>query len=213
MLLVVLGLSAVVCAASTSPSPPAAQADDYRSLYEQGATFVAFLANAEHRRKTWHDNYDRATVADTLLQRARQVGGQWHLLVVAEDRCGDSANTIPYLAKLVELVDGLDLRIVDSQRGRSVMESHRTPDGRAATPTVLLLDATYAEVGCWVERPTVLREWFDAQRAALDEDELYRQKYAWYDRDAGRETVKEVIELLEAAGGGEPRCASRTVSP
>lgn len=88
------------------------------------------------------------------------------------------------------------------------MESHRTSDGRAATPTVILLDASYAEAGCWIERPAVLQQWFDSSKEALAEAELYRQKYEWYDRDAGQETVREMIELLEAAAEGMPRCTA-----
>ncbi len=180
---------------------------DYRALYEQGLAFDDFLAQAERRRKTWHGNYERGLVPDSLLDRARALDGDWRLLVVAEDWCGDSANTIPYVARLVESVSGLAMRVIDSEVGRQVMEDHPTSDGRAATPTVILLNAEFREAGCWVERPSTLQRWFQENEGMLEEDELYEQKYDWYDRDAGHETVREIVEMVEAAVRGEPHCA------
>ena len=193
--------ASLACAAdgSSQSTPPLA-------LYHEGITFADFLEGAESRRDTWHDNYAAATVPADLLARARALPGAWRMLVVAEDWCGDSANTIPYLARLVDEVDGLDMRIVDSEVGRSVMEAHPTPDGRAATPTVVLLDAAGDEAGCFVERPATLQEWFLAQEDALDEDDLYKQKYAWYDEDAGHTTIADVVEMVEAAASGSSVC-------
>ncbi len=86
------------------------------------------------------------------------------------------------------------------------MESHRTPDGRPATPTVVLLNDEFEEAGCFVERPAVLQSWYLENQGTLGERELYRQKYAWYDRDAGSETLREFVELLERAASGAGGC-------
>ncbi len=119
--------------------------------------------------------------------------------MVAEDWCGDSVNTIPYLARLVEAVDGWDLRVIDSRRGADIMGAHRTPDGRSATPTVVLIDASDEEVGAWVERPQILQEWFLRSQDELEHDDLYAQKYKWYAEDAGEETVRELTEVARQA--------------
>jgi hypothetical protein len=185
---------------------PLAGSDSLAQLYARGKTFAEFLSAAKARRETWHDNYSRLAVTGDWLQRARAVPGHWRLLVVAEDWCGDSANTIPYLAQLSDSVASLKLRIVNAQDGRWVMESHRTPDGRAATPTVVLLDSVGAEAGCFVERPAALREWLDTNRPRRSERELGRGRDEWRRRDRGQSTVRELVELLESAAGGRPRC-------
>ncbi len=191
---------------SGGSSIPRVKGDDYREVYEGGISFREFLANADRRRDAWHDNYRDGQVPDALATRAGAVGGRWNLLVVAEDWCGDSVNTIPYLARLAEAVDGLDMRVIDSQVGKSIMEDHRTPDGRPATPTVLLLDSEFREVGCFVERPIRLQTWFLENEAKLNRSELYEQKYAWYDRDRGAQTVEQVVEMIEGAAAGSPVC-------
>jgi hypothetical protein len=198
---------AAFCIASPAPGGLVHRAgsDSLARLYESGRTWRDFFEAVRARRSLWVENYREGSPAVELVARARAVGGSWRLLVVAVDSCSDSANTIPYLVRLVEQVPGLELRIVSSAAGRRVMEQHRTPDGRAATPTVLLLDPGYAERGCFVERPRALRRWL-ADRAGASEDQRFEAKMDWYRRDRGAETVKELVELLEAAAAGAPIC-------
>jgi hypothetical protein len=176
--------------------------DGLKELFDGGQTYETFLEEADSRKAMWHANTENAQVPDDLLARARAVGGTWHLLAVAVDGCSDSANTIPYLAALAGAVDGLDLRIIDSRAGRALMNANPTPDGRAATPTVLLLDDAYDEAGVFIERPAPLQEWITANRDDLTDGEYMTHKFAWYDEDLGATTMLEVIELMEAAVTG-----------
>jgi hypothetical protein len=185
---------------------PVAGSDSLRLLYGAGRAWPAFFEAAKARKDMWADNYARGEPAPDLVERARAVPGTWRLLVVAEDWCGDSANTIPYLVRLVEQVPTLELAIVGSKDGRWVMEGHRTADGRAATPTVLLLDEDFQERGCFVERPRELRTWVAEHKPKLSDDEFQTRKMAWYREDRGRQTVTDLVELLEAAGRNEAVC-------
>lgn len=190
-----------------SPVPTGVGGPDLEALYNSGRTYVEFRDAATNRRQAWTDNYANAHVPDALLARVRSIPGLWRLLVVAEEWCGDSANTIPYIAKLVQRASNLDLRIIDSKNGRAIMEAHRTPDGRAATPTIILLTEGYEEAGCWIERPTTLQAWFLENEPKLDEDTLFERKYAWYDEDKGQETLEEIVAMIEVARAGDPICA------
>lgn len=188
------------------PSAPPVD-DELRELYESGRTYDEFLGAATGRAELWHANTERADDIDpTLVERARAVGGTWYLLAVAIDACSDSVSTIPYLARLVSMVDGLEMRIVDSTAGRAVMEAHPTPDGRPATPTVLLLDAQHDEAGCFIERPPTLQAWMLDEGWTLSGDEAYERKMAWYAEDAGRETVETIVRMMEAAAEGRTVC-------
>jgi hypothetical protein len=176
------------------------------ALYASGVDYRTFLENARARREQWVRNSERAEVPADALDAARALRGQWRILVAAVDGCSDSVNTIPYLAALAAQVSSLELRIVAPGPGRAVMESHRTPDGRAATPTVVILDASGADAGCWVERPAKLQAMAIAARAAGTLDDFSRDKQQWYDADAGASTVREVVAVLQAAEAGTPRC-------
>lgn len=179
--------------------------DELRALWESGRTFADFHAAAERRRALWEENWARSEAMDpALVERARAVPGTWRLLVVAVDGCSDSVSTIPWLARLAREVEGLELRIVDPDAGREVMEAHPTPDGRAATPTVVLLDDEWNEAGCLVERPRALIAWLAEND--VTGDAVYPEKMRWYEEDAGRSTVAQIVEALEAAAAGEVVC-------
>lgn len=203
----VLALSPVSTDGRCVDRPGPAADDELRRMYEGGRDYTEFLDAATRRAELWHGNTELAQGIDpALVARARAVGGSWHLLAVAIDACSDSVNTIPYLAQLVSMVDGLEMRIVDSTVGRSIMEAHPTPDGRPATPTVVLLDDDFEERGCFIERPPTLQTWILENDGVLSSDDIYEQKMAWYEDDSGSETVETFVEMLEAAAAGRTIC-------
>lgn len=200
-------------AASACPvdaGPVGVGQDSLEALYHRGRSFPEFLASVRSRRQVWTDSYKDGWLTPEEAARVRQLPAGYRFLVIAVDRCSDSANTIPYLARLVEASNGaLDLRIVLPEEGKWVQEAHRTADGRAATPTVVLLDAAGVQVGCWVERPAALARWVNAQRDTVRESELTDRKMRWYREDRGRSTIREMLDLLEQAGPAR-RCTGNT---
>ncbi|MBC7897071.1 MAG: thioredoxin family protein [Cytophagaceae bacterium] len=200
LLSAVLG-AALACQDPAAPAPVTSDST-YRALFDGGKTFADFLAAAEKRKEQWEKNYRIAAVPDALLARARAAAGPWKFLVVAVDGCSDSVNTIPFLAKLSEMVMGVELRIIGSDVGRAIMDAHKTPDGRAATPTVLLLDASYAEKGCWIERPAELQQWMTKGGGNFE------GKMKWYDDDKGMKTLEDIVAVMERASKGEQACAA-----
>ena len=209
--------AAIAATACLAPSPTVTPNDAtssasvvtdsaYQRLFDGGMTMDAFLAAAKARREQWLRNYELAEVPDAVLATARSAPGPWRLLVVAVDGCSDSVNTVPFIARLAQRLVGVELRIVNSDVGRAVMNAHRTPDGRGATPTVILLDANYEERGCWIERPSELRSWMLDNTGKVKDSELFEHKMKWYDEDKGGRTMAEIAAMIEAAGRGEKRC-------
>ena len=192
MLLLLAALASLVQDAVPSRAP------DYGDLYARGVTYAAFVEQVRVREAEWRRNTESAAVPEELARRVAALPADRRLLVVAVASCSDSVSTIPYLAKLAAASGGhVDIRIVDGDAGRAVMEAHRTPDGRAATPTIAVLDAGGRLVGAWSERPSALQTWYLEQKPHLSSRELASQKAAWYARDAGRSTIEEVVRLLE----------------
>ncbi len=174
-----------------------------RALFEQGVEYKTFLPSVSRRQAMWLRNSAKGSVPEEYVERVETAGGkspsQLHILAVAEDGCSDSANIIPYLARFVDKVDHLDMRIVDSRVGREVMESHKTPDGRPATPTIVVLDSDYRELGCLIERPKELQTWAMKSKSELSGSEFMKQKFAWYDADLGKQSMADIVEVIEGA--------------
>lgn len=175
------------------------------ALHASGQPFPEFVAAAKARREGWLKLADSAQVDAALVQRAKAAGSGWRILVVAIDACGDSMNSVPYVARLAAQA-GIDLRIVLPTAGRPVQEAHRSLDGRTATPTFLLLDGTGAERGCIVEQPKALREWASAERAKVSLDSVHAGIRAFYAKDLGASIARETVEMLEAATRGGTLC-------
>src|SRR5258706_15746368 len=74
----------------------------YQGFYAKGITFAEFLENARARRDEWRAHYNDATVTPDLITRMRALPEKRRLLIVMEDWGSDSANTLPYIARLVD---------------------------------------------------------------------------------------------------------------
>jgi hypothetical protein len=89
------------------------------------------------------------------------------------------------------------LRILNNRDGRAIMDAHPTSDGRAATPTVVVLGEDGRFLGAWSERPAALQKWYVEQKPSLDRDQLSAQKAKWYADDGGRSVVAEIVAILQ----------------
>lgn len=171
----------------------------YESLYDEGISYGVFLDEATRRKSMWDKNTEMASVPRDIADRVEKLTGRWHLLAVAVDACSDSANIIPYLATLTASSDILDLRIIDSTIGRPIMEANRTPDDRAATPTIAVLSESFEPVGFLIERPTELQDWALVNKAELSTREFLNAKFEWYDEDRGHSSMDAIITTIESA--------------
>jgi hypothetical protein len=128
----------------------------------------------------------------------RALRAKRHLLIVAEDWCSDSVNTVPYIARLIDgAPERLDMRVVNSEAGKAVMEAHRTPDGRTATPTIVVLGEDWHVIGALTERPSATQAWYLEKQKTTMQKPLHDELLAWYEKDAGKTTVLEIADLVE----------------
>ena len=165
------------------------------ALFSRGRTWDQFLGAAKAQRTQWLHAAADADVEPDVLVRVDRVSRNLRLLVVAEDWCPDSVNAVPYIAKLASRLS-IPLRIVDRETGISLMRRHRTPDGRVATPTVVVLRGAL-DVGAWVERPAVMQAWFLSMATSPDSARRFSARQAWYDADHGHTVLAELTALVE----------------
>jgi hypothetical protein len=193
-------LSTFVLLLTIGVHAPAQATLDYASYYAQGITFAEFLTNARALADEWHGVYTHATIEDSAVTRARALKGRWQLLIVADDSCHDSVNTVPYLAKLSEAAaDTLSIRIVPSAVGQAVKDAHQTPDGRPATPTVVVLDQRGVMKGVFIERPAALRQYVEEHGAGKYPHEVREMRRQWYQDDRGRHAISEILDIMEGS--------------
>ena len=180
--------------------PAAARTDDLERLFARGQTIAQFVNRAGAQRDLWRKNVSEAGAATEFVERLNHAGRGLRLLVVTEDWCLDSVNTVPYLARLAASAQ-IPLRIIDRAAGAAVMKQHRAPDGRTVTPTVVFL-RDGRDAGAWIERPAPLQQLFLTMRANPRAAERFADRQAWYDADRGRTTLAEIVALAETIASG-----------
>jgi thioredoxin family protein len=168
-----------------------------RERYENGRSFEAFLEHARANVEMWNAMAARAQVPDDVLRDVEAIGGTWHLLVLAEDWCGDAINTLPVLGALAGRASNLDLRILPRDENPDLMNAHLTGTSRSV-PVVILLDANYVERAWWGPRPTPLQGWVIDTGRGLTKEDRYREIRRWYARDRGATTLAEVVAALRS---------------
>jgi hypothetical protein len=168
-----------------------------KDRFEKGLTFAEFAAAAKANTDLWSKIYEHAEVAPDIIARAAALGGPWHLLVLAEDWCGDAVNTIPPLARLTEKAPNITLRILARDQNLDLMDAHLTNGKSRSIPVVIFLDANYEERGWWGPRPESLQHWALNEGVALPKEERYKALRTWYARDRGHTTLDEILSDIE----------------
>ena len=191
--IMLLTLSAFIAVAENDPKQTAAASDPV-AMYSQGMPWDQFLASARVERESWLTNAGRELPSD-LVDRFTRAGDDLQLLILTADWCPDSQHSVPYIAKLASDA-GVEVRVVDFRTGRAIMDAHRTPDGRASTPTVILLRGDQ-EVASWVERPASLQWWYLDIADQISEEERLERKMSWYDWNRGSDALAEIVILAE----------------
>src|SRR5437764_9487556 len=106
-----------ICWACSQGARPNA---DAARVFDRGVTFAQFLDNAHAQRQLWLKNSSTDDLPLDAVVRLKRVRDGLRVLIVAEDWCTDSVNTVPYIANVAEAA-GVDVRVVDRAQGEAVM--------------------------------------------------------------------------------------------
>ena len=167
-----------------------------RRRFFSGATFAEQLARPKDNLELWEAIYRRAALAPEASARASALHGSWHMLILNEDWCGDSANILPYLARLEECCQNIEMRILARDSNRDLMDAHLTGTSRSI-PLAIVYDESFVERGSWGPRPGPLQAWVLAEGLALPKSDRYRHIRTWYARDRGTTVVSEILTIME----------------
>lgn len=174
---------------------------DHRSYWEKGVPFQRWLEEeVEEHADLWRGVWRKHETPDRAVERAREIGGEWKLLVLTEDWCGDASNTVPVLARFAEAAPNVEMRVVERDENPELMEQYLTDGGRAI-PVAVVLDDQLAPRGRWGPRPAELQDFVisEKEKGEMETSEIYRRARRWYARDGGRTTLRELLDVLEEA--------------
>ena len=203
MLTVTLTIAAAQGSGVVPPARGSVESAAVLAVFDKAPDWSQFLAGVRQQRQRWRASAARATVPPALAGRMKQASSDLRFLLVAQDWCVDSANLAPYIARLAASAD-VPVRVADRAAGKAVMDLYRTRDGRTVTPLAILIRGDRV-VAAWVERPAPLQHDFETMATDPEARRRFANRQAWYDADAGRTTMTEIVELAERTASGRGR--------
>lgn len=141
------------------------------------------------------------TVVLTEVMQAwiSQISEPLKFLVITEGWCGDAAQIVPVLNKMVETnSEKLSMKCILRDEHLPLIDEHLTNNGRAI-PVLLVLDKDGNLMKeKWGPRPAVLQEllkgWKDQ---GVEMPELAEKIHGWYAKDKTISTQESLVEYLQ----------------
>jgi len=90
-----------------------------------------------------------------------------HVLVLAEDWCGDVIANLPVLGRLAAESGALDIRVFLRDQNLDLIDQYLKDGQYRSIPVFVFFDAAFQELGHWIERPSRMTELQAAMRRDL----------------------------------------------
>jgi hypothetical protein len=133
---------------------------------------------------------------DKTLGIIQRISSPQTWLVITEDWCGDSAQTLPVIALLSEINNHIYLKIVLRDSNLDLMDLYLT-HGKRSIPKLIAFDNELNEIFQWGPRPQPAKSLVDElNKQGLNKQEIIKQLHLWYSKDGGYSTENEIIELI-----------------
>lgn len=129
-----------------------------RERFEQGLTYEGYKAQMTRNRERFEENERTVVFAEEDLRFFRQLPQELHVLVLAEDWCGDVINNLPVLGRLAELSGKLNLRVFLRDQNLDIMDQYLNAGTYRSIPVFVFFDEDFRELGHWIERPARISE-------------------------------------------------------
>lgn len=119
-------------------------------------------------------------------------------LVLVEAWCGDVAQNIPVVQKMVEYNPNISLRLIYRDEHLDVMDAYLTNGGRSIPKLIMLNAENLDELGQWGPRPVPVQAMVMEFKETGGEYSKFSEKVQrWYNADRTETVQREFIKLLE----------------
>ncbi|RWU07403.1 thioredoxin family protein [Pedobacter chitinilyticus] len=140
-----------------------------------------------------------AVLSEEILETLKGIKGKYHFLVITEGWCGDAAQIVPVINKIVsEAPDQFKLKLTLRDKNLPLIDAHLTNGGRAIPVLLILDEAGNLLLPKWGPRPAVLQgllaQW---KSEGVEMPELAEKLHGWYAKDKTAATQQEINELLK----------------
>jgi len=173
----------------------AAQAAADKSLEHDARRLAEYAKLNWHRSRRIQKTYN---VSAALSETVQAIVEKRFWIILTEPWCGDSAQCLPYLAKIAACNPRIELRILLRDENLDIIDQYLT-EGKRGIPKLVAFDTEGRELFRWGPRPrgavAIVKRGREAGKA---KDEYIEDLHRWYAQDQGRSIEEEILELLRS---------------
>ncbi len=163
-------------------------------LSEKEKRYLDYTRLNLQRIRKWQKIYQPSDEARRVF---RAIPGELLFLVISEDWCGDAAQVLPCLQKLVSENPRLHLRLLDRDSHPNIMDLFLT-NGKRSIPVIIGVRPEGTVVFRWGARPHPAETLYqEARSQQLPQQDVLHRLHAWYARDRCQTTEQEWVQLLQ----------------
>ena len=140
----------------------------------------------------------KGTINEAFQQRFKNTCEKQTWLAISEPWCGDAAQTLPFVNKIAELSENIDLKIVLRDEHTELMDQFLT-NGSKSIPKLVILNDQFEVLAHWGPRSqaaTKLVVDYKTEHGQLDDD-FKKQLQVWYNKDKGESIVNELATIVK----------------
>jgi len=136
-------------------------------------------------------------VSNALKAEIQKIDNPQLWMVITENWCGDSAQNLPYIAKIAEENPNINFRIILRDKNPDIMDLYLTK-GTKSIPVLVAFDIDGNELFKWGPRPAEAKKHISEWKSqGIVKPELYEKLHLWYGRNRGKEIENEMLELIK----------------
>src|SRR5262249_42686187 len=137
--------------------------------FAQGMTYDAYKAQMTRNRERFEANEQSVELLSDDIAFFADLDRPLHVLVLAEDWCGDVIANLPVLGRLAAESGALDIRVFLRDQNPDIMDQYLNGGQYRSIPVFVFFDTDFHELGHWIERPARMTELQNVMRRDLFE--------------------------------------------
>ena len=144
---------------------------------------------------------DKIVSINPLLEETvKKVKLSLHFLVISEAWCGDVAQNLPVINKIISLREDWQMHIVWRDENMDLMNNYLT-NGAISIPKVIIINAEdFSELAVWGPRPAPAQQMvmdYKKDNKGIEYMDFVSSIHAWYTEDRGETLQAEWIDILK----------------
>jgi hypothetical protein len=162
-----------------------------KERFAQGMTFPQYLDQMTTNKDKFVETLEAVRVDPQARAAFADRRGTLNVLVITEDWCGDALTNFPVLAKMVEGLPNVEMRVFLRDQNPDLMDQYLNRGIFKSIPVFVFFDGAMKEVARFVERPPRITEYMEQKQL-----ELRRALRAEHGEEWRRAAADEIRSLL-----------------